>query len=470
MGIEHRGVVTGRGRFTLRRRPRGRTRFTWDGTAHVPLVDGRRGRRGRGQAGAARGVAPQPAPARQLVQQSSNDPPVARLSVRRMTKYAMSVAGIQTLGTDMTLDVVARSRRARLRLGLGRRGERGRGDVDARRDQPGRAAPRRSAPACSRCNSAPRRCTRWRRRPCSNSSATATCTSASASRRRRSRVSGTARATPTGRSRRCASSSRSCASASRVRRSRFEGDFYTVKRFRLGVRLGEHRPKIFVAALNEQMLRLAGGDRRRRVAQLPPRVASAVVRRAGPRRRRRRGVRVRALRRHRPRSLRRPRPQGPLELRGGRRRTRTSSRRRDSPTTSPSSAPAGTPANATPRSPRSATPGSTTSRSWATPRTCAPRSRPTSRPAPARSCSRCRGARTAGPPSARRCRPWPRSRARDHRSELGARSPRRSVGYLYSLGLEPVQTGLATTATAPLDPAGGVGSAHAALRRAAARS
>jgi probable F420-dependent oxidoreductase len=38
----------------------------------------------------------------------------------------------------------------------------------------------------------------------------------------------------------------------------FEGDFYTVKRFRLGVRLGEHRPKIFLAALNEQMLRLGG--------------------------------------------------------------------------------------------------------------------------------------------------------------------------------------------------------------------
>ena len=29
MGIEHRGVVTGRGRFTLRRRRRGRTQFTW---------------------------------------------------------------------------------------------------------------------------------------------------------------------------------------------------------------------------------------------------------------------------------------------------------------------------------------------------------------------------------------------------------------------------------------------------------
>jgi probable F420-dependent oxidoreductase len=39
----------------------------------------------------------------------------------------------------------------------------------------------------------------------------------------------------------------------------FDGDFYTVKRFRLGVRLGERKPKIFVAALNEQMLRLAGG-------------------------------------------------------------------------------------------------------------------------------------------------------------------------------------------------------------------
>jgi probable F420-dependent oxidoreductase len=38
----------------------------------------------------------------------------------------------------------------------------------------------------------------------------------------------------------------------------FEGDFYSVKRFRLGVKLGDTRPKIFVAALNEQMLRLAG--------------------------------------------------------------------------------------------------------------------------------------------------------------------------------------------------------------------
>ena len=38
----------------------------------------------------------------------------------------------------------------------------------------------------------------------------------------------------------------------------FEGDFWQVKRFRLGMRLGERRPKIVLAALNPQMLRLAG--------------------------------------------------------------------------------------------------------------------------------------------------------------------------------------------------------------------
>lgn len=38
----------------------------------------------------------------------------------------------------------------------------------------------------------------------------------------------------------------------------FDGDFYSVKRFRLLGRLGERRPKIVVAALGEQMLRLGG--------------------------------------------------------------------------------------------------------------------------------------------------------------------------------------------------------------------
>ena len=38
----------------------------------------------------------------------------------------------------------------------------------------------------------------------------------------------------------------------------FAGDFYQVKGFRLGVRLGERRPRIVVGALNPKMLRLAG--------------------------------------------------------------------------------------------------------------------------------------------------------------------------------------------------------------------
>jgi len=38
----------------------------------------------------------------------------------------------------------------------------------------------------------------------------------------------------------------------------FQGDFYEVNRFRLGVRLGDRRPKIVIGALNEGMLQLAG--------------------------------------------------------------------------------------------------------------------------------------------------------------------------------------------------------------------
>lgn len=38
----------------------------------------------------------------------------------------------------------------------------------------------------------------------------------------------------------------------------FQGDFYTVKRFRLGVRLKERTPKIVIGAMNPTMLKLAG--------------------------------------------------------------------------------------------------------------------------------------------------------------------------------------------------------------------
>ena len=38
----------------------------------------------------------------------------------------------------------------------------------------------------------------------------------------------------------------------------FKGDFYECSRFRLGVRLGDRRPKVVIGALNPGMLRLAG--------------------------------------------------------------------------------------------------------------------------------------------------------------------------------------------------------------------
>lgn len=48
---------------------------------------------------------------------------------------------------------------------------------------------------------------------------------------------------------------RACLSGEKVD---FAGDFYEVKGFRLGVRLGERRPKIVIGALNPKMLQLAG--------------------------------------------------------------------------------------------------------------------------------------------------------------------------------------------------------------------
>jgi len=48
---------------------------------------------------------------------------------------------------------------------------------------------------------------------------------------------------------------RACLSGEKVD---FAGDFYQVKGFRLGVRLGERKPKIVIGALNPKMLALAG--------------------------------------------------------------------------------------------------------------------------------------------------------------------------------------------------------------------
>ena len=252
MGIEHRGVVTGRGRFTLRRRA----------AAAAPGSPGRSSSRSRGGWAApsarsrpsrccARSGAVTCAALKPIVEGTAGYFPL-------MTNYAMSVAGMQTLGADLSLDVAREADALGYDVGVGRGGERGRGDVAARRDQPGRAAPRprhRRARAAAAHAAAARDgrgdAAATRRRP------------RRVPRRRHlvargRRASGTARATPTARSRRCASSSRCCASASRGETVTFEGDFYTVKRFRLGVQLGDRRPKIFVAALNKQMLRLGG--------------------------------------------------------------------------------------------------------------------------------------------------------------------------------------------------------------------
>ena len=176
-----------------------------------------------------------------------------------MTNRAVSVAGLQTLGRGDVDRRRRRSRRARLLLGVGGRGERGREHEPARRDHArSPTARRRRDRRASRCSCALRRCTRWRPRRCNSSRATATSSSASASRRPPSRGSGTARATATGRSRRCASSSRCCRECLSGETVTFEGDFYTVKRFRLGLKLGDRQPKIALAALNKQMLRLGG--------------------------------------------------------------------------------------------------------------------------------------------------------------------------------------------------------------------
>ena len=71
---------------------------------------------------------------------------------------------------------------------------------------------------------------------------------------------------------------RACLSGEKVD---FAGDFYQVKGFRLGVRLGERRPKIVVGALNPAHAAPGRRGGRRGAAQLPARLARALVGRAG---------------------------------------------------------------------------------------------------------------------------------------------------------------------------------------------
>ena len=168
----------------------------------------------------------------------------------------MSVAGPADAGRRLTLDVAREADDARLRVRVGRGGERGRG-MSLLGAVAGRAArrPRHRRARAAAPHSAAR--TRWPRQRCSSSRPTATCSSASASRRLRSRANGTARATPTGRSRRCASSSRWSASASRARPSPSTATS-TRQALPLGLRLGERRPKIVIGRAERADAELAG--------------------------------------------------------------------------------------------------------------------------------------------------------------------------------------------------------------------
>ena len=149
----------------------------------------------------------------------------------------------------------------------------------------GRGRPRRrstSAPACSPSSSARRWSSPWPAPRCRRCTPTATSCSASASRRRSSPSGGTASPYGDRPLARSASTSRSC---KRVPHRR-DGDASratstTVSRFRLGVRLGERRPKIVIGALNAGMLRLAGEVADGVLLNYLPASPRAVVGRAG---------------------------------------------------------------------------------------------------------------------------------------------------------------------------------------------
>ena len=283
MGIEHRGLFTGRGPLHAARR-RGATARASPGPRSSTFpwwMGGAVGAR-RGQAGAApRCGAATCAASTRLVASGAR-------SIRRMT-YAVSVAGLQTLGAPTVARRRARSRRARLRRRSGSR----------RRTRPRRcrcsarsARSRRtsgSAPACSRCNCARRRCTRWPRATLQQLAGDRDVflgigISSPAVAGQWHGAGYTDR--PIAQVREFVTLLRECLSGETVtlRRRLLHGEALPARR--AARRAAARRSSL--AALNEQMLRLGGEIADGVLLNYLPGVARAVVRRAGAQGRRRR--------------------------------------------------------------------------------------------------------------------------------------------------------------------------------------
>ena len=175
-----------------------------------------------------------------------------------MERAGVTFASLMSFGPAAAVETAQLRREPRLHVVLDGRDHRPRGLLAARRRRRRRpvARPRhrRARPPAAHADG--RR--HGRRHAAGARTPTATSCSASASRRRSSPRAGTACPTATARSPRPASTSpcvRECLTGEKVD---FAGDFYQVKGFRLGVRLGERRPKIVIGALNPKMLALAG--------------------------------------------------------------------------------------------------------------------------------------------------------------------------------------------------------------------
>ena len=260
MGIEHRGLFTGTGRFTLRVGGARTNAVHVDRTHPVPMVVRRPGGCACGPSrccvGSGQGTC--------AVSPRSRDPPRSIPPHDRsphdrspMTDHAVSVAGLQTLGATMSLDVARESDA----LGFGSIWV---AEANAAESMGLLGAISQVAPSSGLGTGV---LALQLRTPPLHAMAAATLQQLAAERDVFLGVGISSPAVagqwhgarysdrPLAQVREFIALLRECLSGETVS---FAGDFYNVSRFRLGIRLGERKPRIVLAALNEQMLRLAG--------------------------------------------------------------------------------------------------------------------------------------------------------------------------------------------------------------------